>query len=99
MFLELAGESLSHPVMSRCASDLSLFAAQLASLPEAMQEEDKPAAEDTDEQQGEGRQSGRQVYECKHLSIDSMHCCGCGARDQVIEIILTVTSLQAQAGK
>lgn len=48
-------ESVSHPVMlSRCLADLSLFAAQLATLPEAKQEEeDKPAAEE-EANEGEG---------------------------------------------
>lgn len=57
-------ESISHPVISsRSLIALSLFAAQLASLPEAIQEEDKPAAEEeANEEQGEGFQSGK-------------HCC------------------------
>lgn len=86
MLLELAGESLSHPVMRSCASDLSLFAAQLASLPEAMQEEDKPAAEeDAEEQQGEGHPSTWQVCECNHLGFDSVLCCVWAANDRMVK--------------
>lgn len=52
-------EPVSHPVMlSRRLADLSPFAAQLASLSEAKQEEeDKPAEEEeANEDQGEGFQ-------------------------------------------
>lgn len=42
------------PWVSRCLTDMSLFAVQLPSLPEAAQGEDKPAAEEeASEEQGE----------------------------------------------
>lgn len=64
-------------MLSRCLADLSLFAAQLASLPEAKQEEeDKPAAEEEgNEDQGEGFQSRKHsLSDYVDICVENRNC-------------------------